>query len=404
MKIHLSLMLVLLISIASCSKNPIVIKDAASYSDVYMPQAVQNPYSVSAFVVDSVLSYPLSAFYGGSIAPDKDVHITFSVDPALVDSFNLENGTSYSALPDSFYRLDKTLATIPADSFSSGVMDIKIITTMDFPAFTPFLLPVTISTSDARLNESLKTIYYLVTASYAPGQIPREKLFQLPAGYFSLFPFNDGIIEATTGGSLLRIPYDENTHEFGAAIDLYGGPVGFTIFQEMFPHYGYFIGFTPSGQLWSYSSTKNPVDGASEIVGHGMFSYGYNVFDTIISFEGSFLCRNPGNNNEIVKYDFDQNLNYLGSIPPPSLGAGWNFKDIFDYKGTLMCIDGKGDMYQYSLGATMNNVISVTRKKVGSGWDMYKTVFAFNDDLIAVDNDNVCWRYKFDPRGFWALK
>jgi hypothetical protein len=404
MRIRLLFILILVISIASCSKNPIVIKDAASYSDVYMPQAVQNPYTVNAFVVDSVLSYPVSAFYGGSVAPDKAINVTFSVNPALVDSFNLANGTAYSVLPDSFYQLDKTTAIIPAGSFSSDLIDVKIITTEDFPAFTPFLLPVTISTSDAKLNETLETIYYLITASYAPGKIPRERLFQLPSDYFSIFQFNDGIIEVTSGGSLLRFPYDENTNEFGGVIDLYGGSAGFTIFKEMFPYYSYFIGFMSNGQLWSYSSPKNPVNGWSEIVGNGMFNSGYNIFDTIIPFEGSMLCRNPANNDQITKYDFDKDLNYIGSVPPPSLGPGWNFKDIFDYKGTLICIDGSGDMYQYTLGANVNGVISTSRKKVGSGWDMYKTVFAFNDDLIAVDSDNVCWRYNFDPRGFWALK
>jgi hypothetical protein len=58
-------------------------------------------------------------------------------------------------------------------------------------------------------------------------------------------------------------------------------------------------------------------------------------------------------------------------------------------------------MYQFSLAETGEFGL---KKKIGSGWDMYGSVFAAGDDVLGLDGNGDLWRYKFNPAGFWPLK
>jgi Domain of unknown function (DUF1735). len=383
---------ILIAGLASCTKNPIVIRDAESYSKVYIPQAVQTPYEVRVFVLDSVQSYPLSVFYGGSVAPSHDIHASFNVDPSLVDVFNAENGTNYEILPEGLYHLDKKAAIIKAGSFSSELLQLTITTNRDFPAFTSYLLPITMTTNDATINEELKTIYYLITASYAPGKIPRNEVCQLTHDFTSIFQYFDAIIEQSEDGQIIRFPYDADAEVFepGTVIN-----TGWNIFKTIVPIHSHFVAMKMDGTL-----TRYPVSSTGAISPGTDFGFGFGIFDRLVPFGNALLCMKPASGNfELIKYPLNPNMSW-GS-PYPSLGAGWDFPSLFEYENNLIAVDASGDMWLYPVSedATVG-----TRTKVGSGWDMYKKVFAFNKDLIAIDYDNKLWRYKFDLRGFWALK
>lgn len=376
----------------SCTKNPINVKDAPKYSMVYIPQAVQKPVEARVFVLDSIQHYRFNAFYGGVLPVEKDVVITLKVDKNLVDSFNLVNNTSYNILSDAYYNLDRTSIKIPKDSFYSEFVNVAIKSSADFPAFTPYILPITLSTNDATINKDLQTVYYLVTASYAPGKIPRTKLFTLPSNYISIFQYNNSIIELTQDGLIYNFPYDAQSGVFGNG-NTFGG-WGWNIFNALFPLHNNFIGrWASSGTLRRYpvSSDLNVYPGMD-------FNSGWGIFDMLVPFKGAILARKPGS-NEILAYKFNPDF----SSPPNSvisLGTGWNFTNIISYGNDLLCIDQNGDMWKYSISV---NFEVGARVKVGTGWNIYKKVFSFDSKLIGIDNTNTLWKYNFDLRGFWAL-
>ena len=45
-----------------------------------------------------------------------------------------------------------------------------------------------------------------------------------------------------------------------------------------------------------------------------------------------------------------------------------------------------------------------TRRKIGTGWDIYNKIFQCGEDLLAVDKNGDLWRYEFNPTAFWPLK
>ena len=402
MKIRIIIAFLVLTGFFSCSKNPVLIKDAASYSSLYIPQAAQNPFKVSVFVLDSTQTYSINAYFGGSIKPSKNINVTFSINPDMVDSFNAQNGTAYSLLPSNAYKLEKNSATIQAGSFSSESINIDIITTTNFPAFTSFILPVTIQSGDAPVKKAVSTIYFQVTASYAPGDIPRTELFQLPKDYESIFSYDNSIFEHAKSGEIYRFPYNVANNAFDSAVQLDNSGWG-TSLQWLSPLNGYVFGMgvngSPVGTAYGYLYVYKILnDGATfrmdGFTGNPPFS---NSYDMMIPFKSSLLFRASGGNSMTM-----YNTNGSFTLGKDTVLAGsWHFNSIFAYSDNLFTVDGNGDLWQYPL--TEGGTVGLPTK-IGSGWDMYKQVFAFNNDLIGIDQDNKLWLYNFDIRAFWALK
>lgn len=142
-------------------------QNAADYYQVYMPLAVQNPYEISLKYDNEGHSFVYGANYGGLNYPDKDISVEFAVAPGLVDSFNQKNGTSYPVLPANAYEFTKTSAIIPAGKLATEPLEIKVTPKGNMDLLKTYLLPVSLSVkgNDYKLNESLKTTFYLVTAS-----------------------------------------------------------------------------------------------------------------------------------------------------------------------------------------------------------------------------------------------
>jgi len=402
MKLKIILALLVITSIISCSKSPILIKDAESYSSVYIPQAAQYPYKANVFVLDSTQRYNINAFFGGSVAPAKDIHVTFKIDPNLVDTFNARNGTSYSLLPSNAYNLVKQSATIPAGSFSSETINVDIITTTNFPPFTPFILPITIESSDAKVQKLVSTVYFQITAAYSPGNIPRTQIAQLPKDYESIFSYNNAIFEHAKTGEIYRFPYNAATNAFGSATAIDNSGWG-TSLQWLCPLNNYVFGMgvngSPVGTAYGYLYVYKILDGGITLrmdgfTGNPPFSASY---DMMIPFKNSLLFRSSGGNSMRM-----YNTNGSFTLGRDTLLTGsWKFNSIFAYGDNLFTVDDKGDLVQYPLTETGKVGLPT---KIGSGWDLYKKVFAFNNDLIGIDQDNKLWRYNFDIRGFWALK
>lgn len=142
-------------------------QDETDYYQVYMPTAVQSPKEITLRFNEEEQTITYGANYGGRNYPDKDIAVDFAVTPAMVDSFNQRNGTEYEILPASAYSLSENSAIIPAGALATMPLDVKVVPEGNMALFKPYLLPISISLkgTDFKLNETLKTAYYLVTAS-----------------------------------------------------------------------------------------------------------------------------------------------------------------------------------------------------------------------------------------------
>lgn len=135
-----------------------------SYTRVYMPQAVNAP-TVKVFkITDSVQTLTYGAVYGAQGYPETDIPVTFTVSKNKVDSFNTANKTSYPLLPDGSYTLSATNAVIPKGQVSTAPLSISFKTNGAgaMPALKTFVLPVSIAGTSVKVNEPLRTTFYLV--------------------------------------------------------------------------------------------------------------------------------------------------------------------------------------------------------------------------------------------------
>ncbi|WP_299285711.1 DUF1735 domain-containing protein [uncultured Mucilaginibacter sp.] len=137
-----------------------------NYVKVYMPEAVNAPVLKSFRITDSVQTLTYGAVLGGKDYATADLPVTFKVNKAVVDSFNLANKTSYPLLPDGSYTLSSASATIAKGSVSTAPLSIALKTNgagaMD--ALKVYVLPVSIASAPVKVNEALRTTFYIIKA------------------------------------------------------------------------------------------------------------------------------------------------------------------------------------------------------------------------------------------------
>lgn len=144
--------------------------DPHKYGRIYMYQALKSPVEVSATVgLDTTTTIVYGAAYGGPERSGGDILVSFSVDPSLVDSFNIKNLTSYSILPEKCYTLSDKQANIPADNKATSAFEIKIDGNVKISEGI-YLLPITVKVnggekangSGMQINKSLQTAYFII--------------------------------------------------------------------------------------------------------------------------------------------------------------------------------------------------------------------------------------------------
>lgn len=388
---------IICVLLAGCSKKVDVdlnIQGAENYSKLYMPQAVANPIVNSISITPSVYTLNYSAYLGGSLDNTNNINVKFGVNEALVNEYNLKNGTSYKPMPAGSYTLINPEAKIKEGSKSTGVLSLTIKTQGFIQPFQSYLLPVSITEADAKVNTDLNTTYFLITGSYAPGEVPREKAYAFGANAGSVFfDFNGDIIGRSPNGPLMLYPANidgtfNTPRQIGA---------GWNIFNTVFYYGGdRLIGrfAAGGGDIAQYMIDKNGNFGASKTIG-----FGWGIFTKIIPYKGVLLGIDGAGSMAMYPLDAAGNFDF-GRIK--TIGSGWGgFAQVIPYENSLLAIEANGDMYQFPLAedGTFGNKL-----KVGSGWDMYTTVFSAGKDLLALDAAGDLWRYKFNPIGFWPLK
>lgn len=385
------------ILMAGCSKEVDIdldIKDAETYSMLYMPQANGSPVIKSLSITPSVYKFNYSAYLGGSLDNNSTINIKFAVSQAMVDEFNLKNGTSYKLMPEGSYALDNPEVKINAGSKNTGVLNLSIKTQGFILPFQSYLLPVSIAEADAKINTALQTTFFLVTGSYAPGEVPRDKAYAFGANAgLTYFDFNGDLIGKRPDGTLQLYPAGTNG-TFNAPRQI---GVGWNIFNTVF-YYGenrLIARFTSGGgDVAQYAIDKSGNFGSSKTIG-----FGWGIFTKIIPFKGMLLGIDASGNMNMYPLDAAGNFDF-GRIK--TIGTGWGgFTQVIPYENSLLTIDASGDMHQFPL--TDDGVFGA-KTKVGSGWNMYNLVFSAGKDLLALDAAGDLWRYKFNPAGFWPLK
>lgn len=136
------------------------------YTQVYMPEAVNPPVVNVLTITDNVQSVTFGADLGGFGYYSSDIPVTFKINKAAADSFNLANKTTYPLLPDSTYTVSGLSGTILKGGLSTAPLSIAFKTkgagAMD--ALKTFIIPVSISGASIKVNESLRTTCFLVAS------------------------------------------------------------------------------------------------------------------------------------------------------------------------------------------------------------------------------------------------
>jgi hypothetical protein len=183
-----------------------------SYSRVYMPQAVNNPVMATLRISDTLQTLTYGADFGGQNYPTTDIPVSFKVDSALVDSFNMANKTNYSLLPGSCYTLSAYSAVIPKGQLSTEPLSLNIKTNgaNAMPALKAFVLPITIYNTTIKINPTLRTTFFVVTAQpdFNDYQNYDRTLWQI-IGFSSQEAVGEG---PNNGRAIFAIDGDVNTY------------------------------------------------------------------------------------------------------------------------------------------------------------------------------------------------
>jgi hypothetical protein len=399
---NLLVVLLALIGISGCKRDVVLeIQGREKYANLYIPQAYYNPNYINVYVKENEQTFSFNVYLGGADDPKSDIMVTLDFKPEMAAAFNTEKGTSYPVMPPGSYAFDsKEAAVIKAGQPSSSTITVKLKTQGYINAFTPYLLPVTITgVSDGTAQHpKLSTAYFLVTGSYEPGHVPAEKVLQLEGGNLrSIFKYYKNLVTHSEAGDIRLYPYNDVEDKFSSSGVI---STGWNTYDLVVPYLDRWIvrwgPWTGGNNGYLNSYPVSPEGNISPVVA-GWFNSGFQAFDLIVPYQGNFLCRFPA--GEIRRYPFSSSYVFSAGV---SLGTGWqNFTQIVPYKNTLLCIDAAGNMWEYPV--TADGVVS-PRRQVGSGWDLYRKVIPFGDDLLGVDENNAVFRYKFNPVGFWALK
>lgn len=114
-------------------------------------------------------------------AIDRDVHVTLGIAPEYADTYNAENGTSYTVLPDQYLAFEAE-ATIAAGQVASSPV---VLTISEFPTDNgeAYCIPLEIVSSDAPVatTKTSSHILYLLTKPLLQ-KVPAMDSDVLPSG------------------------------------------------------------------------------------------------------------------------------------------------------------------------------------------------------------------------------
>lgn len=151
---------------SACKEIEIPGGPLSAYDKIYMPTAAADRNNVKLQLKDSVQSFVFGANFGGYGTPGKDITVDFAVATDSVAVYNQKYGTAYPVLPEGFYVIDKTTASIAKGNLSTEPLHVSLNPFGKLESNKTYLLPISISkvTDGFSINPTLKTTYFLITA------------------------------------------------------------------------------------------------------------------------------------------------------------------------------------------------------------------------------------------------
>lgn len=399
MKKHIIIILASLFCAAACSDDMRIgldnIPDADIYSKVYIPQAASSPCIESIFISEDIQKVDFSAFYGGPKLPQADIKVEFEVRPDLVDSYNEFNGTDYPCLPEGSYSLPSTTATIQAGQPYSNTLSLEI-NSIELQVSRKYLLPVAIKSvsGNTAVNENLSILYYVITGSYLPGQVPCEKICSFGQEMKNpMFCVGEDLIVVDNDFFLNLYELDDNNaYQFSRRI---GEGWFFDILFYLPPEKRFLARDIATTNINQYFFNDDYGFPSAATIG-----FGWGIYRDIFPFsDNSIICIGVSD-GALYNWTVDAGgaWTYYGAF---ASGFG-GFDYLFCFDNFLLGVEPDGTMAAYSL--TQTNPPSVgSRRNVGTGWNRYCRLFKCGDSLLALDKNGDLWRYPFTPEGYWPL-
>jgi hypothetical protein len=393
-----NLMLLLPLLLVSCSDKVDVnfaIPEKQEYVSIYLPQAYEILQKKNVYVSDEVQSFVVSAHYGGPDPAPQDIKVSLIINKELVNSFNREQETDYQLMPEGSYQLETTDTYIKSGAFSSEPVKINITSEGYMDVGKSYLLPVSIRSvdSETRINEKLRDAYFLITGSFKPGSVPREKTYSFGTTDVGiLFCKNNDLIQLDASGNLLLLQPDENdVFEISRQIGWGWGGVSIMFYMSE----NRFLARKPDSNIEQYY-----INDDYNFLSQRTIGWGWGDAVTIFPFK-DIIVFNTSPEGAITKFPLSQSGDWdYGQIA--QVGTGFDiYTQIFDYENTIIGIDVAGIMWEYPVS---DAGLLGNKRQIGTGWDMYVKVIRCGADLLALDGNGDLWRYRFDPNGFWPLK
>lgn len=410
--IYIISLLVLALTCLACAEDVYYeLPDGDKFDNLYIVQAVDNPVSFRMKTsFEGTITKSFSAYYSSMSAP-KDIHMTFAVDPSLVETYNQETNSNYVLLPESAYSLKANSAVIKSGDCRTGLMDVDFQLSPDLELKVEYLLPIRMATKDVRVQDGLDVVYFTVGLTKDMTPVALEGKI---ADSDEIFSFNDNCILAhnNAAGTILRYPYDpasrvvgEPTEVMNPSIDPYWGA---SYARFILPGRGNTLHLTNIYGAWIALPCSE--DGTTiGRVGAGEY--------TIITFGMGIILGCIPNMHSVGEMFIDMSTGGIRNYPLTDNGLGltgqlgfatdfnyWPYVLRFCYKDDIYGVDSNGILWRHAYNAS-DFTFSSTPVRVGEGWaGKYTHIIPFGDDLIARKSDGSLLRFAFDPEDYWDVK
>lgn len=93
---------------------------------------------------------------------DKEITVTYAVDPSLVDTYNMIYGVNTVLLPEEFYTLTETAATIQIGAVSANPVSIQLQNLTNIDPDYMYCLPVTVTNATIPVVASKRSKFFII--------------------------------------------------------------------------------------------------------------------------------------------------------------------------------------------------------------------------------------------------
>lgn len=143
----------------------------------------------TGLVVDNSLSTSFNVLATGKVK--KDVVVNFEYDAAAVESYNTQNGTKFTAVPEEYVTFESNSVTIPAGKAKSEPIKLTLTGTEFMEAGPIYVIPVSITSVEGNAMEVLSSSRtYFVRLQ---GTVQSPVLYVNNTSLYSTYKFEDPI-------------------------------------------------------------------------------------------------------------------------------------------------------------------------------------------------------------------